>query len=664
MQNFAFARHEKIHDLGWGDDGAGGCVGRWCHDLRLIETPNADRSLDVLVATKDTNWELQRLSEAKLRDQFLQKEHLAYLACRRLSDLGISRWRKGSVLVEQVLVGLSPEYVRDGDERLPENPQKIAQARKAVLSCYRRKYADNLLAIVEHGDESNTHWSAYIVPAVYQTIRRRGRPRKAPKVTPAAGPIKRQGWTLCAKKMFSPAACSKAQTDFAEACRENGLDVRRGVKGSRTPHATMRAHLALVHAPTEAVQHIAVPEPKGFWESKEAFAQRVRVETSDQIERANAQLTGYYSKALEYDREVTLRKSYEQAAADAQATTQKLQSKIHDLESEIGALKKAARESANRVRDIDLSLVARALGYTPDTTREGCFRTPMGDLVVGPAKFTLGSSARGRNAVDLVKACTSGDFATAVRWLLATFPEQVQGATAAHISHSCESRMQAALRAGPLSIEEQIELLAPATPAQWPSVLRAMKSAVGDIDEVARGARTSGLVEASSGSAVRVNLYLPEIGNVRTGAAVLSARDLLTKQIVGSGCAVLRPTDSPATVTIAESYAEALALAEVQPSRVNILVPFARQWSPAFWQWIVDNVQRVDFAAVRGRLDWIVSSAEAAFHASGRLFDGLLDALFTHVQPQTGAWVSELKTQRSLGNLNQIEPAAHPIRVR
>jgi len=129
-----------------------------------------------------------------------------------------------------------------------------------------QKYGDNYLGGIGHLDELNPHLTAYVLPAVFKKRGKAGRKSKTKANSPA-----NESWGLDSKSMFTPdekipdpadptgkrkiripltGTLSRLQSEFAKFCQENGLDVERGIIGSRAKYREVADHNHLLRMQT------------------------------------------------------------------------------------------------------------------------------------------------------------------------------------------------------------------------------------------------------------------------------------------------------------------------------------------------------------------------------------------------------------------------------
>lgn len=258
MKNFVFVHFMKCNSWGRGNlvkkgkfsGRSGGVAGLWMHDMRLIETKNANPKklhLNAIIC-KETNWKPVRLSKENIEKIGCNDpDFVANRAKQLLLDKKIKA-RPNSVKVAAFILHASPQFLRDGTDDGKLNPEKIQTWAAGTIEYLQRTYGERLISAMIHMDESNPHMSAYVVPLIEKYVNKRGPKAKKMKGKPPEATLK---LCLSAKEMFTPdevimkvdektkeeilekvipGTCSLMQDEYAETLREYGLDVRRGVK--------------------------------------------------------------------------------------------------------------------------------------------------------------------------------------------------------------------------------------------------------------------------------------------------------------------------------------------------------------------------------------------------------------------------------------------------
>lgn len=276
-KNFAFIRVVPIKNWGKGTSRAKSRTGRgWgltgcaAHDLRFIDTPNADARLlkrNAIVSAK-TGWQpLSATKENLAKIGITGPEYLAEMAKSMIRAAGYfltkteqkqakKEGRVGTLLkdnqvkVAMLMCAVSPEFLRDGDSDGKINGDKVRKWGEGTVEYLREKYGDSLLSVVFHLDEMNPHASAYLVPMLEKDINVMGPPRKGMAEQPREST---REWRMSHKDLFTRdrklfeklpsgerkytgvvemGTCSQMQDNYAKALQEMGLDVQRGIRKS------------------------------------------------------------------------------------------------------------------------------------------------------------------------------------------------------------------------------------------------------------------------------------------------------------------------------------------------------------------------------------------------------------------------------------------------
>ena len=258
MKNFVYVHFMKCNSWGRGNivrkgkfsGRSGGVAGLWMHDMRVIETKNANpKKLHYnAIICKETNWKPVRLSNENIEKLGCNDpEFVAKRAKQLLLDKKINA-RPDSVKVAAFILHSSPQFLRDGTDDGKLNREKVQTWAAGTIEYLQRKYGERLITAMIHMDESNPHMSAYVVPLIEKYVKKRGPKAKGMKGKPPEATLK---LCLSAKEMFTPdevimkvdektkeeilekvipGTCSLMQDEYAETLQEYGLDVRRGVK--------------------------------------------------------------------------------------------------------------------------------------------------------------------------------------------------------------------------------------------------------------------------------------------------------------------------------------------------------------------------------------------------------------------------------------------------
>lgn len=258
MKKFVSIRVRKLRAWGNGSVKNGkkiyGVEGLSAHDLRLIRTDNADpnRLQQNTICCAETDWKPAKFTASLAREIGADRiDFFSKKAQARIQKLGINDNKPDSCKVANLMLMVSPQWLRDGDETNPVNTEKAERWVQLANEFLRDFYGENYLGNVGHLDELNPHLSAYVLPAVKKTRKKRG-PKSRSKERESV-----ESWGLDSKSMFTPdirivdpsdaeekqtlripesGTCSRLQTEFAEFLQKNGLDVERGIVGSRAKY--------------------------------------------------------------------------------------------------------------------------------------------------------------------------------------------------------------------------------------------------------------------------------------------------------------------------------------------------------------------------------------------------------------------------------------------
>jgi len=336
------------------------------HMLRTVPTPNADTSKtseNIPIIGTDGQTPADTV-EAKLDE----------IERRRGKPHG-----KNRVQAVEVLMTASPEWWQNA------TPDQQAEWRTTSTAWLQKTFGHaNVVSLIEHRDETSPHITGFIVPE-----------------DPESGRLNAGRWLDGRVKL------QKLQDGYAEAVAGLGLD--RGVQGSKAKHQRVSRHYANINKLFEAEPNIPAPQPKGWLEDKDEWAEKQRERAKDAALRTIQPLK---DKALAYERE--------KARAD-------------HAEAEL----KTARAKADRLRALPLPEVLEALGLEQDPKdkkqwkdAEGRFRI----TVKGRQFFEHNEGKGGGGAIDLVMRTMGHDFHGANSWLAARF-----GASAAAKEYSANA---------------------------------------------------------------------------------------------------------------------------------------------------------------------------------------------------------------------------------
>ncbi len=333
----------------------------------------------------------------------------------RLADAPIIR--KNAVLAIEHVMTASPEFFTAGDER------RVEAWRDANMAWLRETYGErNVVAAVLHRDELTPHIQALVVP-----IDDHGRLN-------ARGFIGGERGRL-----------AELQDSYHEAVGRLGL--ARGVRGSVADHQTVKEYYTKISAPTPArgavLREVEIERPGRLTRDLDRWAEEQREKV---VERITPALDAALMKA----------RHYEGQAARAEANVVALQQRVQTLEQAQERLTRDYRALAERVRDIPLPDVLKALGASQDRYDAHKWHTEAGVLNVTGAKFYNHSEGRGGGgAIDLVEHVAGYDFKGATAYLSARFG--ADAAAGAAVTHQTAALQRWAARSAPPAFEAPAE---------------------------------------------------------------------------------------------------------------------------------------------------------------------------------------------------------------
>jgi hypothetical protein len=334
------------------------------HTHRLQETPNANPEIENIQYAGSKN-----IVEDVYN--FIDEKEL------KICKNGQNR----SVISVEFLLTASPEFFLDKNGNRDEDKTKtFLVASHLFLS---DRYGEKLVSSVGHLDEKTPHLTAHVVPENEETGR------------------------LSAKKIItgSSAQLSKLQDDFHKHCREMGLDLERGVRGSKATHQDVQRWYSEQKdidgkSYTALNPVLEVPEPSKF-ESSKKYAENVNKALKEDV-------TALAQKATRAIESKNNRLSLEVRRANrAERNAQKQEKENLELKAQIAEL-----------REKPLSLVLSDLNYKALNKKMTDFRTPVGKIsIAGEKWFNHSQGAGGGGAIDLIMHIESCDFKNALRRL-------------------------------------------------------------------------------------------------------------------------------------------------------------------------------------------------------------------------------------------------------
>ena len=256
-KNFSCIRVAPVRNWDYGKFGAKdmpgkktGLAGYLAHDFRFIETPNAVKKLTEsnLIFCKKTKWKPLKATRENLRKIGIKNEFsIPARAEKTLRRLKV-QVQKNSIVATALMLTISPEVLRDGDKSNDVNDKVLEKYIQGSLEFLRKKFGNRLLIACLHMDELNPHISAYVLPLVKKKMIATGRAKKGEenkergiRIETRLGHTemftrdklsyeKEPGTEIEILKEVIPGTCSILQDEYADALKEMGLDVIRGVR--------------------------------------------------------------------------------------------------------------------------------------------------------------------------------------------------------------------------------------------------------------------------------------------------------------------------------------------------------------------------------------------------------------------------------------------------
>lgn len=215
MNNFCIIHIQKIHQFGFGiqagENKSNGMDGCWAHEIRGIDTPNADpkqfaRNAIICV---ETEWKVARLNDETLERTACQSPTFLSEKVHRLFAGHQVIPKKDQVLLVAILMSISPEFFRNGTKSGKIDETLVEKWESAAIKFLRKKYGEQLVAVMIHLDESTPHLVAYLAPLVYKPVIPSGSRKKILKNIAKEATTK---WVLSCDHCFTPDPYIKIRT--------------------------------------------------------------------------------------------------------------------------------------------------------------------------------------------------------------------------------------------------------------------------------------------------------------------------------------------------------------------------------------------------------------------------------------------------------------------
>jgi hypothetical protein len=195
---------------------------------------------------------------------------------KHLAEKGISKLRKNGVIALELLLAFSPEYLRDSEGKyLPNSGIKLKKWVNSSFNWLQHKFGDRLVNVWLHGSEANYHIHATIIPSE--------------KKDSGKWKLNARGITGGREKL------SELQDSYAASVSSLGL--KRGVKGSKAKHQTLKKYYAQVNDTMKYSDELLMVQPSNSpssqknWLSTAAnMRDELRAEQHDDIKRLRSQV--------------------------------------------------------------------------------------------------------------------------------------------------------------------------------------------------------------------------------------------------------------------------------------------------------------------------------------------------------------------------------------
>lgn len=503
MKNFSYIHIEKLKSWGRGYFAQRayrqakysrhwGVVGCWEHDMRLIETPNADskRFSHNLIACAESDWKIKELTRANIEEIGCDDPRFIELKAQALINEKKVSVRKDQVKVAMMLMAVSPEFLRDGDAINGKlNADKVRRWALGSLGFLKEKFGDRLLSVVIHRDESNPHLSAYIVPLHEKKTGIRGPRKKKEKDKPKP---KRIQWCLSAKSLFTPdpyrkelvkgkdgkkklktirtekGTCALLQDEYAKSLQRAGLDVRRGVR--RAPHQ-------------KGLEH---ESNKIRYERLSAPIADIEEMTPEELRRWAIDAAPKAEEGLRNRRE---RDHYQIVAADAQKEVEDIKKELQDAQRSLPVAEVLAKLFGIKPRSTNLTKAegekegllfilpeGQRIQVDPETNRFENI-TPEKPFLASKSNPSANKRTKGRGAIDAVAYLTGWTTEEATEWIADNFDtKSAKSAAAEKIEEQIEKTKDDDSRQIRAKFSAKItKELEDSDPDQWPLVAKRLE---------------------------------------------------------------------------------------------------------------------------------------------------------------------------------------------
>ena len=324
MNAFAIIRHEKIK--------AGRhLVSAGLHNVRAIETPNADRNaapIEVMVGTRKPH-----------RDVMDGIERLG-IDCANIR-------KNGNVAIE-VFLGASPDWWaskgwKPGEVPTGETLRVVEEWKAAQLAYVHERFGRHLVAnMTFHPDEASPHCHAFVIPATY---RKDGREKGE-----RAGQM---AWRLSVEQVLKgPAHMKSIVSDYARQMGRFGLQRGEDRPTGTTKHQPLKEWQRKQSELTTAMGG-EVMKQQELTEQAKAIADRIRQEADAYAARVRGDADREAKAAKELAaQEAEVRKRKDDATNAARIELQRKTDELVAIASEMEVERKALRTMRSRLESM------------------------------------------------------------------------------------------------------------------------------------------------------------------------------------------------------------------------------------------------------------------------------------------------------------------------
>ena len=303
-----------------------------------------------------------------------------------------AKYRKNSVLAQEVFLSASPEYFR------PDDPAKygywdndrLDQWSEKTQKWLKNQFSNHIVSMQLHLDEATPHIHCVVVP-----ITSDGR--------------------LSARDVFSKKTLREMQTTYAQALESLGID--RGISGSTAKHTDIKKWYGEQGHP-----QVPTPEPANIDLGinppvlKKSTLEQAQKSESDRINKKQKQSID------EIRRSASSAKRLIKENQELKRTNANLQDYIQEQKQTINTYATEYKQIVNSLRDISLQDVCRELRLEQDSKESKKWKSEQHIITLKGQKFYDHAHAHGGGgAIDLVMHCLSCSFNEATGYLRDVF---------------------------------------------------------------------------------------------------------------------------------------------------------------------------------------------------------------------------------------------------